>query len=133
VDAKDTQKKEPITLIQKDIREIQLAKASIAAGINTLIKKSGKNLEDIEKIYLAGGFGSYIDKRSAVIIGLIPKALEEKIKVIGNAAGTGAVMASFSENRLLDCDRIVKLARYVELSSSPEFHDEYIQNMYFGG
>ena len=84
-------------------------------------------------MYIAGGFGSYIDKINAVVIGLIPKELENKIKVIGNAAGTGAVMASFSETSLLDTDRIVKLSRYVELSSSPIFQDEFIQSMYFDG
>jgi len=123
---------EPIFLTQKDIREVQLAKASIAAGIKTLIKDSGKSIEDIQQVYLAGGFGSFIDKTNAVVIGLIPKELEHKIKVIGNAAGTGAVMASFSESCLLDTDRIAKLARYLELSSSPAFQDEYIKNMYFG-
>jgi len=128
---KETESGEDLVLTQKDVREIQLAKASIAAGINTLIKHAGKTVEDIDIVYLAGGFGSFIDKRSAVTIGLIPRSLEDAIKVIGNAAGTGAVMASLSENSLLDCDRVVKLAEYLELSSSPVFQEEYIMNMSF--
>ncbi len=127
----ETKNGEPIILTQKDVREIQLAKASIAAGIRTLMKHTGRTEDDIVTVYLAGGFGSYIDKESAVQIGLIPERMENKIKVIGNAAGTGAIMSSISENCLLDCDRIVKLATYIELSSSPVFQEEYINNMYF--
>ena len=122
---------EPIVITQKDIREVQLAKAAIAAGIKTLIKEAGKNVEDISHIYLAGGFGSYIDQKNAVAIGLLPKQLADKIIVLGNAAGTGAVMSLVSEKCYCDCDRIKALATYVELSTSRPFQDEYINCMYF--
>ena len=130
-DGKETESSESVLLTQKDVREIQLAKASIAAGIMTLLKKAGKEVDDIDVVYLAGGFGSFIDKTSAVRIGLIPAELESKIQVIGNAAGTGAVLSLISEECLAECDRIATTAEYVELSSSPEFQDEYVNNMFF--
>ena len=126
-----TDSHEPVILTQKDVREIQLAKASIAAGIMTLLKKAGKRVEDIDVVYLAGGFGSFINKENAIKIGLIPAELHDKVKVIGNAAGTGAVLSLISENCLAECDRISSHAEYIELSSSPEFQEEYIENMYF--
>jgi uncharacterized 2Fe-2S/4Fe-4S cluster protein (DUF4445 family) len=130
-DGSKTENREALVLTQKDVREVQLAKASIAAGIMTLVKKAGKQVEDIDVVYLAGGFGSFIDKKNAVRIGLIPAELENKIQVIGNAAGTGAVLSLISEECLAECDRIAEQAEYVELSSSPEFQDEYVNNMFF--
>ena len=128
-----TETSEAVLLIQKDVREVQLAKASIAAGIVTLLAKAKKKVEDIDVVYLAGGFGSFIDKDNAITIGLIPAELREKIQVIGNAAGTGAVLSLISQECLSECDRIAAKARYIELSSSPEFRDHYIDNMLFPG
>jgi uncharacterized 2Fe-2S/4Fe-4S cluster protein (DUF4445 family) len=122
---------ERIVLSQQDVREVQLAKASIAAGIETLVLESGKTVDDIDVIYLAGGFGSFIDKMNAVTIGLIPKELADKVQVIGNAAGSGAVISLMSEKALAECDRIAEAARYVELSSSLAFQTAYVDNMYF--
>ncbi|MBT3273085.1 MAG: DUF4445 domain-containing protein [Spirochaetales bacterium] len=126
-----TENGEPVIMTQKDVREIQLAKASIAAGIMTLLKKAGKEVADIDVVYLAGGFGSFIDKINAIKIGLIPAELENKVEVIGNAAGTGAVLSLISEECLAECDRIAETAEYIELSTSADFQEEYIMNMYF--
>ena len=131
VSGSDSENGEPIILSQQDIREVQLAKASIAAGIETLILEAGKTVEDIDVVYLAGGFGSFIDKNNAVAIGLIPTVLIDKVQVIGNAAGTGAVLSLVSEKCLAECDRIVSNARYVELSSSLAFQTAYVDNMFF--
>lgn len=120
-----------ILLTQKDIREVQNAKASIAAGISTLIKTSGKSVHDIDRVFLAGGFGSYIDKHHAIHIGLMPKELENKIEVIGNAAGSGAIMALLSRDKLQECSTLSEKTEYIELSSSPEFMDDYINSMIF--
>jgi uncharacterized 2Fe-2S/4Fe-4S cluster protein (DUF4445 family) len=124
--------KEDIVLTQRDVREIQNVKASIAAGILTLIKHTGLEVEDIDHVYLAGGFGSYINRIHAVNLGLIPSALEERITVIGNAAGSGAMMALISKNRLFECDRIGEETEYVELSSLPQFQEDYVNCMFFG-
>jgi len=127
----DTPNKNAIVLTQKDIREVQLAKAAIAAGINVLVKKMDIKTEDIDKVYLAGGFGSYMNKKNAVKIGLIPKILEDRIKVIGNAAGAGAIMSLLSKECLKNSSLIKNKAKYIELSASPEFQEEYIECMYF--
>jgi uncharacterized 2Fe-2S/4Fe-4S cluster protein (DUF4445 family) len=121
----------PIMLSQKDVREIQLAKAAIAAGIDTLVKRIGVGLEDITTLYLAGGFGSYIHRESAVAIGLLPRELLNRVQVIGNAAGKGALMALLSEDLRSRCEGIRRVTEYIELSSSPEFQDAYIERMFF--
>ena len=120
-----------IHISQRDIREIQLAKASIAAGIRTLAATTGHAIGDITKVYLAGGFGSFIDQANAVRIGLIPAELADRITVIGNAAGTGAVMSLMSRKYDEICGVIAKETRYLELSSSPEFQNFYVDNMFF--
>ncbi len=122
---------EPIVITQKDVREIQLAKAAIAAGTRVLINKMGVTMKEIDCLYLAGGFGSYIDKRNAVRIGLLPKELENKIVAVGNAAGTGALLALQSRELLSRCNDIKAMVKYVELSATPEFQEEYISCMYF--
>ena len=117
VDSSQTSHGDTILLTQRDVREIQNAKASIAAGINTLIKEAGKEATDIDTVYLAGGFGSYIDKHHAVHLGLIPEVLENRIRVIGNAAGSGAIMALLSKDHYNSCKEIAARTKYVELSS----------------
>lgn len=130
-DSGATESGEPIVLEQKDIREVQLAKASIAAGIETLIKEAERQEADIDVVYLAGGFGSFIDRANAIKIGLIPASLADKVQVIGNAAGTGAVLSLLSEKCIAECDRIAGDAKYIELSSSLAFQTAYVDNMYF--
>ncbi len=131
VQAEDTSHGDAILLTQKDVREVQNAKASIAAGITTLIKTAGKSVQDIDRVFLAGGFGSYIDKHHAIHIGLIPKELENKIEVIGNAAGSGAIMALLSREKFQECSTLSERTEYIELSSSPEFMDDYVNSMMF--
>lgn len=131
VDSSQTSHGDTILLTQGDVREIQNAKASIAAGINTLIKEAGKEATDIDTVYLAGGFGSYIDKHHAVHLGLIPEVLENRIRVIGNAAGSGAIMALLSKDHYNGCKEIAARTKYVELSSSPAFMDDYVNSMMF--
>lgn len=131
VDSSQTSHRDTILLTQRDVREIQNAKASIAAGINTLIKEAGKEATDIDTVYLAGGFGSYIDKHHAVHLGLIPEVLENRIRVIGNAAGSGAIMALLSKDHYNSCKEIAARTKYVELSSSPAFMDDYVKSMMF--
>lgn len=120
-----------IVITQRDIREIQNAKAAIAAGIKILAKESGIRLEDIKKVYLAGGFGSYISIESALKIGLLPKALRGKVESIGNAAGAGAVEILMSSKTMKRASEIKETFRYIELSASKEFVEEYIKAMSF--
>jgi len=120
-----------IAITQKDIRELQNAKAAIAAGINILIKHAGIRVEDIDKVYLAGGFGNYISIESAVKIGLIPKVLKDKVESIGNAAGAGAVEGLLSTDMLRATEMIKNKMKYIELSAIPEFVNEYVECMIF--
>jgi uncharacterized 2Fe-2S/4Fe-4S cluster protein (DUF4445 family) len=121
-----------VAITQKDIRELQNAKAAIAAGVRVLVKRSGIELDDIEKVYLAGGFGSYIDIDATLTIGLLPSELEGRIEAIGNAAGQGAVEALLSEKMLEETKKIRERIKYIELSSSADFTGIYIDSMILG-
>ncbi len=120
-----------IAISQKDIRELQNAKAAIAAGIHILVGQAGISFQDIKNVYLAGGFGTYINIGSAIRIGLIPAELQGKIQSVGNAAGQGAIEALLSSESLSDAVDISKKIRYIELSASKEFNDCYVNCMMF--
>lgn len=122
---------ENIAITPGDIRELQLAKSAIAAGINVLFKTLGVTEQDITSLYLAGGFGSALDPISAAKIGLFPNSLVEKAVSIGNAAGSGAVSALASQSAMNDIVDIAKKAKYIELSTTSMFQDEFIKNMMF--
>ena len=120
-----------VTITPKDIREVQLAKAAIAAGINVLLKKTGIKYDDIEALYLAGGFGNYLDKNSAAAIGLIPKALLDKVKPVGNSSLTGCCMALLNNDFKQQAVKIAQEANYIELSCDADFQSEYVEQMMF--
>lgn len=120
-----------IAITQKDVRELQNAKGAIAAGINVLVKQLGIGFSDIKNVYLAGGFGTYINIDSALKIGLIPSELRGKIQSVGNAAGQGAIEGLLSLKCLSDAEIIRKKIKYIELSSSKDFNDYYIDCMMF--
>ncbi|MBE6541568.1 MAG: DUF4445 domain-containing protein [Ruminococcaceae bacterium] len=116
---------------EKDIREFQLAKSAIASGIKVLIKKSGLTYDTIDKVYIAGGLGFYIDKNSAAMVGLIPEELIGKIEVVGNAAALGAKLALLDENGIKKMNAIVSSSETVELANDPDFTREFVDNMFF--
>lgn len=120
-----------VYLSQKDIRQIQLAKAAIRAGMDTLIHAAGLTYEEIETIILCGGFGSYLRPASAEAIGLIPAGFSQKAIAIGNAAGNGAAQILQSSARQQEAIQLVRSMSTVELASSPYFHDQYIAQMMF--
>ena len=128
---KETENGKPIYLTQRDIREVQLAKAAIFAGIKILLKEVNIPLEDIQEIFLAGAFGNFIDKKSAVRIGLLPNLPLKKIESVGNAAGRGAEITLCSNKMREVSEEISKKVKYVELSSRPDFQEEFIKAMIF--
>ena len=132
VPAQETVGDEPITITQKDIREIQNAKAAVAAGIETLISTAGISYGDIEKVYLAGGFGSTIHIQSAARIGLLPRQLADRVEAIGNASGSGASECLLSRKVQVIAEEIAGRIRYIELSASRIFTEKYVENMLFG-
>lgn len=120
-----------IILTQKDIREIQLAKGAILSGIQTLMNALDMKAEDLDSILLAGTFGNHINIESALRIGLFPQISKEKIKSVGNAAGTGASMALLSNAERSHAIQISKQVKHVELSANEFFKEFYINAMMF--
>ena len=120
-----------ICITQKDVREIQNAKAAIAAGISTLIKKYHIEPAKVKKIYLAGGFGNYMNVESAIKIGLLPKLAPENVIASGNTAGAGASMCLLSYEYIDQAEIIKNKVEYIELTKDPGFTNEYIDNMMF--
>ncbi len=119
-----------IVVTQGDVREIQLAKAAIYAGAKIMMERRQVEERDIERVYLAGAFGTYIDKSSAKVIGLYPDVPVERVKSVGNAAGMGAKHALISREKREDAEAIAKKTSYLELTIAPQFKDEFIAAMY---
>ncbi len=129
--AQDTYHQEDITLTQKDIRELQLAKGAIKAGINILLKEASIVSQDIDEILLAGAFGNFVSKKSAASIGLFPQIKLDKIRSIGNGAGEGALMALCDENILeKEAREYAYHTKHIEISKHPDFQEEFLQGMY---
>lgn len=120
-----------VTLLQKDIRAVQLAKAAIAAGISALMEVSHTTCEEIANFYLAGGFGSHLNTASAAAIGLFPAALTSKIHVLGNAALAGASQLLLDQGCLLKIRQIAACAVHQNLGGNSSFNEYYMQNMLF--
>ncbi len=117
-----------VWLTQQDIREFQLAKAAIAAGIQILLNKTGITYHEIETIYIAGGFGNFITEENLVKTGII-ESEPEKITKMGNTALIGAKMFLFDGERL--AEKILRITSHINLESDPAFQDIYIEKMMF--
>ncbi|TVR55677.1 MAG: DUF4445 domain-containing protein [Spirochaetaceae bacterium] len=131
VPADETTSGEPIVFTQGDAREVQLAKAAIAAGVDTLLDEWGVGPEALDRVYLAGGFGSFIDIGAAARLGLIPRESERKTRSLGNAAGTGAAAYLVSDAARVDVEKVRAATQYIELSSSMKFMEAYVERMAF--
>ncbi len=120
-----------VTLTQRDIREVQLAKAAIRAGIGLMCRHLGVEPEDIRSVLLAGAFGSYMDPRSACRIGMIPPVLLDRIRPIGNAAGAGAKRCAVSREAYDYSKKLAADTEFLELASRPEFQDHFVDVLVF--
>ena len=120
-----------VTLSQKDIREVQLAKAAIRAGIELMCAHLDVQPEQIESVLLAGAFGNYMDPKSACRIGMIPPALLDRIKPIGNAAGEGAKMCAVNAAHYETSKHLAAETEFLELASRPEFQDCFVDALEF--
>lgn len=123
--------KDAIILTQNDIRELQLAKSAIATGMKILIQQAELSFDELDALYLAGGFGNYININSAIVIGLIPGELAEKVIPVGNTSGTGAMLALKSVNFDDVIKNILKRMNNIELSEHEDFALEFAMNMEF--
>lgn len=120
-----------VTLTQKDVREVQLAKAAIRAGIELLAEQMGIEVSDIQKVYLAGAFGNYLNPASACRIGMIPPVLLDRIVPIGNAAGEGSKLCALSRNEYEYSQNLARGTEFLELASLPQFQDCYVDALEF--
>jgi len=126
-----TQSGKPVTLTQRDVRAIQLAKGALLAGIQLLCRNAGT--ERISRLLVAGAFGSYIRKEDALTIGMFPDISASEIDIIGNAAGAGAIMALFDERLRQKALDLSKNTKVVDLAGQPDFQDTFIQSLAFPG
>ena len=127
----DSGNTDKIFLRQKDIRETQLAKAAIRAGIKLLQNKIGLEDDDIGRILLAGAFGNYIRKESALRIGLLPGVPLERIVFVGNAASSGARMTLVSQQYRDKARDLANKIEYIEIANEPKFQDVFADSILF--
>ncbi|MBN1886683.1 MAG: DUF4445 domain-containing protein [Thermoflexales bacterium] len=119
-----------ITVTQHDIRELQLAKGAIRAGIETLLRDAGVTAGQVTRVIIAGAFGTYIDVASAMTIGLLPELPLERVTQVGNAAGTGARLALISRAQRQKAHELAQRVRYLELARSPGFMRTFAEAMF---
>ena len=120
-----------IGISQKDINELRLARAGSALNQQTLMGKYGVDLDGLDRVYLAGGFGNYVDLGSATAIGILPDRREKLVKV-GNAPLTGARQMLTSRTKRRDAERIVERIEHVKLSEQEDFLDRYVRELSLG-
>ena len=123
--------KDDVYITQKDIREVQLAKGAIAAGIELMADKLGVKINDIKEVKIAGAFGNYMDSMSACKIGMIPMELSDRITLIGNGAGEGAKIATLNYDEYRRAQNITDSVEFLELATSPDFQDTYVDHLMF--
>ena len=120
-----------VVLTQKDVREVQLAKAAIRSGIELLAERMGVQLTDIRRVYLAGAFGNYMNPVSACRIGMIPSVLMDRIHPIGNAAGEGAKLCALRNETFLLSRQLAKETEFLDLARLPQFQSCYVKALNF--
>jgi uncharacterized 2Fe-2S/4Fe-4S cluster protein (DUF4445 family) len=121
----------PIYLYQKDVRELQLAKGAIAAGVKILMKEMGIGTDDIGHVYLAGALGNYVNPSSAMRIGILPNVDREIISSLGNAASTGASMVLLAKSYWRLAGELSNFVEHVELSSRLDFNEHFVEQIDF--
>jgi uncharacterized 2Fe-2S/4Fe-4S cluster protein (DUF4445 family) len=116
-----------ITITQQDVRSVQLAKGALYAGAKLMMKRLG--IEMLDKVILAGAFGSYIDPKEAMILGMFPDCDLKKVFAVGNAAGDGARIALLDRDKRAEADKIAREVEYIELTIEAEFQNEFMEAM----
>ena len=120
-----------VFLSAADVRQLQLAKAAVAAGIQVLLEETGLTAGEIEGVYLAGGFGTHLDPKAAAAIGMLPEELAGKTVAVGNSALAGAAMALLDGKSRAAMEEIQKQCKYIELSGDSRFNQAFPQHMMF--
>ena len=120
-----------VYLSQRDVRELQFAKAAIATGWTLLLEDAGLEDGDVQQVLLAGSFGSYLSAASAVRLGLVPSLPVTRVVSAGNLAGEGAKMALMSVRERAGAMALLDEVKYVELSDRPDFNDRFVAQLAF--
>ena len=120
-----------VYLTAEDVRSLQLAKAAVAGGIEVLLRQRDMDAAALDGVYIAGGFGSYIDPDSAVAIGMLPQLPRGKLRCLGNTALAGASMAALNGEERRRLGRIAANCRYIELSGRQDFARAFTDHMVF--
>lgn len=120
-----------VPLTQRDVRELQLAKAAIRAGAETLLSEAGLGAGEISRVVIGGAFGSYIDRGSALAVGLLPPVEVEKVVFAGNTSAAGARLALLDRAVRRHAGEVAREVRYLELSGRPDFQDRFVEAMFF--
>jgi uncharacterized 2Fe-2S/4Fe-4S cluster protein (DUF4445 family) len=124
--------REGVRLTQKDVREFQLAKGAIAAGVSVLLRVAGIRPEEIDRVLLAGGFGSYLDPLSAIRVGLLPRGTDASRTIaVGNASLAGSRLALLSREERGAARELAARVEYVELSGRADFQEAFAEEMLF--
>jgi uncharacterized 2Fe-2S/4Fe-4S cluster protein (DUF4445 family) len=126
--ADETSIGQDITVTQGDVRALQLAKGALYAGAKLMMKKMG--IEKVDKVILAGAFGSYIDKEAAMTLGMFPDCEIDNVYSVGNAAGDGAIMALLNRVKRLEARERARWLEFVEIAVAPEFEKEFMMAMH---
>lgn len=121
----------PIYMTQADVRQVQLAKAAIVVGIQTLLEKTGIDREAVERVCLAGAFGTYVKPQSLIDLGFFPDIWSNRIVFMGNSSRAGAAMALLSVSERDRLDQIARKVEYFELSTCTDFERIFVENMHF--
>ncbi|MBW2093178.1 MAG: DUF4445 domain-containing protein, partial [Deltaproteobacteria bacterium] len=127
ISSEEAEMNRPITLTQKDIRAVQLAKGALITGIELLCREAG--LDHPEKLLVAGGFGSYLNERDAMTIGMFPRLPADDIQVVGNAAGEGAVLALLFPDYQKKAQEMAENTRVIDLAADPLFQETFLNNL----
>jgi len=129
VPAADSGLDRDLVVTRKDIHEIQLAKSAIRSGVETLLQQAGLASTDLDEFIVAGAFGTYLDIRSAVRVGMFPPLPLDRFKQVGNAAGIGAKQMLISVDKRREAERIAHQIGYVELTTQAKFTDLFMKNL----
>ncbi|HUT33642.1 MAG TPA: ASKHA domain-containing protein [Planctomycetota bacterium] len=115
-----------IVITQADVSNLIRSKAAIYAAISTLVKSVGVKTDDVRHIYLAGGFGNYLDVRNAITLGMLPDVPPERIHFVGNTAVAGARAALLSEEALARIENVARMMTYIDLMTNPKYMEEFV-------
>lgn len=120
-----------VSISQEDIRQVQLAKAAIRAGVELLLSECGIRAEDIKTAIIAGGFGYHLKKESIFGVGILPELKNAELYFVGNSSLGGAVKALINKNSISESEKIVRASSNIDLSQNPSFESTYVKEMHF--